>query len=139
MDRIGDTFRWKGENVSTTEVAQQLSAYADAETANVYGVKVPGHEGRACMVALELKPGRAFDPEAFYRCVTEALPAYAQPLFVRVLSAAEVTANFKLRKVRLREEGFDAAQVSDPLYGLDRERETYAPLDAALLARLCAA
>ncbi len=139
VDRIGDTFRWKGENVSTTEVAQQLSAYADAETANVYGVKVPGHEGRACMVALELKPGRVFDSEAFYRCVTQALPAYAQPLFVRVLSAAEVTANFKLRKVRLREEGFDAGLVSDPLYGLERERETYASLDAALLARLCAA
>jgi fatty-acyl-CoA synthase len=139
VDRIGDTFRWKGENVSTTEVAQQLSAYDGAETINIYGVKVPGREGRACMAALELKQGRAFDPRAFYRCVAGSLPVYAQPLFVRVLAAAEVTANFKLRKVRLREEGFDAARITDPLWGLDRERETYAPLDAALLARLCAA
>ena len=139
VDRIGDTFRWKGENVSTTEVAQQLSIYADAESTNIYGVKVPGHEGRACMAALALKPGQAFDAQAFYRCVTVTLPVYAQPLFVRVLSQADVTANFKLRKVRLREEGFDTGLISDPLYGLDRERETYAPLDAALLARLCAA
>lgn len=139
VDRIGDTFRWKGENVSTTEVAQQLSAYEDAETINVYGVKVPGHEGRACMAALELKPGRAFDPGAFYRCVAGNLPDYAQPLFVRILAAADVTVNYKLRKVRLREEGFDAARVGDPLYGLDREQKTYSPLGAALLARLCAA
>ena len=59
-----------------------------------YGVKLPGHEGRACMVALELKPGRRFDPQAFYRCVTATLPEYAQPLFVRILPAAEVTKAF---------------------------------------------
>lgn len=138
VDRIGDTFRWKGENVSTTEVAQQLSVYADAETTNVYGVKIPGHEGRACMVALELTPGRTFDPQAFHHCVIENLPAYAQPLFVRILPQPEVTVNYKLRKVRLREEGFDPKLVTDPLYGLDRERGTYAPLDVDLLARLCA-
>ncbi len=139
VDRIGDTFRWKGENVSTTEVAQELSVYADAETTNIYGVKVPGREGRACMAALELKPGHAFDPQAFYRCVTERLPEYAQPLFVRVLPQAEVTANFKLQKVRLREEGCDPSRVADPLYGLDHARGSYVPLDAELLARLCAA
>lgn len=139
VDRIGDTFRWKGENVSTTEVAQQLSEYADAETANVYGVRIPGHEGRACMVALEMKPGHEFDPQAFHHCVVTRLPVYAQPLFVRILAAPEVTVNFKLRKVRLREEGFDRQQVSDPLYGMDRERNTYAPLDDALLARICTA
>lgn len=138
VDRIGDTFRWKGENVSTTEVAQQLSVYADAETTNVYGVKVPGHEGRACMVALEMKAGRAFDPQTFHRCVSDTLPVYAQPLFVRILAQPEVTANFKLRKVRLRDEGFDPRTVSDPLYGLDRERGSYAPLDEALLARIAA-
>lgn len=136
VDRIGDTFRWKGENVSTTEVAQQLSVYGDAETTNVYGVKIPGHEGRACMVALELTPGHKFDPQAFHRCAVENLPVYAQPLFVRILPQAEVTVNYKLRKVRLRDEGFDRKVVADPLYGLDRERGTYAPLDAALLARL---
>jgi fatty-acyl-CoA synthase len=139
VDRIGDTFRWKGENVSTTEVAQQLSIYADAQTTNIYGVKVPGHEGRACMAALALEPGHSFDPRAYYRCVTDTLPPYAQPLFVRVLSQAEETANFKLRKVRLREEGFDTARVTDPVYGLDRAHGTYARLDADLLARLCAA
>ena len=138
VDRIGDTFRWKGENVSTTEVAQQLSVYGDAETTNVYGVKIPGHEGRACMVALELTPGRKFDPQAFHRCVVGNLPVYAQPLFVRILPQADVTVNYKLRKVRLRDEGFDQKVVADQLYGLDRERGTYAPLDTALLARLTA-
>jgi len=138
VDRVGDTFRWKGENVSTTEVAQQLSAYADAETVNVYGVKVPGHEGRACMAALEIKAGRNFDPRAFFDCATANLPVYAQPLFVRVLAAPEVTANFKLRKVRLREEGFDPACIDDPLFGLDRENGSYAPLDEASIVRLCA-
>ena len=91
------------------------------------------------MAALELKPGHAFDPQAFYRCVTERLPEYAQPLFVRVLPQAEVTANFKLQKVRLREEGCDPSRVADPLYGLDHARGSYVPLDAELLARLCAA
>jgi fatty-acyl-CoA synthase len=139
VDRIGDTFRWKGENVSTTEVAQQLSVYPDTETTNIYGVKVPDHEGRACMAALELKPGHDFDPDAFYRCATENLPAYAQPLFVRILPRPEVTANFKLQKVRLRNEGFDPTVVADPLYGLDRERGTYSALDDDLLARLTSA
>jgi len=136
VDRIGDTFRWKGENVSTQEVAQLLSDYADAETINVYGVKVPGHEGRAGMVAITLRADAAFDPDALYQCAQDRLAHYARPLFVRVLSEADITANFKLRKVRLRDEGFDRSVVTDALYGLDEQAQTYSPLSDALLQQL---
>src|SRR5690606_11034707 len=97
VDRIGDTFRWKSENVSTTEVAEVLSVYEPAELVNVYGVKVPKHEGRAGMVAIQLKPGSRFDPEGFYALCSEKLPHYAVPLFVRVSDQADITATFKLR------------------------------------------
>lgn len=136
VDRIGDTFRWKGENVSTLEVAQLLSDYIDADTINIYGVKVPEHEGRACMAAITLREGHEFDPEKFYRCAEELLPEHARPLFVRILSEADITANFKLRKVRLRDEGFDRRKIKDALYGLDRAAGSYRPLSDELLTRM---
>lgn len=136
VDRTGDTFRWKGENVSTTEVAQQLSSYSDIETINIYGVKIPEHEGRACMAAIALRPGCEFNPQAFYNCALEQLPEYARPLFVRILADADMTANFKLRKVRLRDEGFDVERISDPIYGADHGGQTYSLLDNELLNTL---
>ncbi len=136
VDRIGDTFRWKGENVSTQEVADALSGHPGVEGVNVYGVQVPGQDGRAGMAALQLAPGAAFDPERFYELVDEALPRYAAPLFVRILPEMEVTTTFKLRKVNLQEEGFDPARVRDPLFFRDDEARAYVPLDAALAARI---
>jgi fatty-acyl-CoA synthase len=136
VDRVGDTFRWKGENVSTTEVAQQLSRYPDIETINIYGVKIPEHEGRACMAAITLKPGCHLDPQAFYRFVVSQLPAYARPLFVRILPDADLTANFKLRKVRLREEGFDLDRITDRMFGLDTTTQSYEALDSARVRAL---
>jgi fatty-acyl-CoA synthase len=132
VDRIGDTFRWKGENVSTQEVAEALSHYPGLELANVYGVQVPGQDGRAGMAALLLAPGTAFDGARFWRHVDEALPRYAAPLFVRVLPEMELTGTFKLRKVSLQEEGFEPARVRDPLFFRDDEARAYVPVDEAL-------
>jgi fatty-acyl-CoA synthase len=132
VDRIGDTFRWKGENVSTNEVAEVLSVCPGVAEANVYGVTVPGRDGRAGMAALVVSSG--FDPAALAERAARELPAYARPVFLRVLPQIEVTGTFKHRKVELVKEGFDPAAIRDPLYFLDGER--YVPLDAALHGRI---
>jgi fatty-acyl-CoA synthase len=138
VDRIGDTFRWKGENVSTQEVAEALSGLPGIELVNVYGVKVPGHDGRAGMAALLLAPGAAFDPVGFWRWVDRLLPRYAAPLFVRILPEMELTGTFKLRKVNLQEEGFDPARVRDPLWLRDDEAQSYLPLDEVCAREIAA-
>jgi fatty-acyl-CoA synthase len=133
VDRIGDTFRWKGENVSTNEVAEVLSVCPGVKEANVYGVSIPGRDGRAGMAALVVDDG--FDATKLAERCARELPAYARPLFLRLLPQIEVTATFKHRKVDLVKEGFDPSTISDPLYFLDGERG-YVPLDAALHARI---
>jgi fatty-acyl-CoA synthase len=133
VDRIGDTFRWKGENVSTNEVAEVLSVCPGVKEANVYGVTVPGQDGRAGMAALVVEPG--FDPAALAERAARELPAYARPVFVRLLPELEITGTFKHRKVELVKEGFDPAAISDPLYFLDGERG-YVRLDPTLFGRI---
>jgi fatty-acyl-CoA synthase len=127
VDRIGDTYRWKSENVSTMEVADSLGDLPGLETITVYGVKVPGTEGRAGMAALVMQPGRQFDAAAFYAMTCERVPRYAAPVFVRIAPAADLTSTFKLRKVDLQREGFDPALVVDPLYVRDEQAGTYVP------------
>jgi fatty-acyl-CoA synthase len=134
IDRIGDTFRWKGENVSTGEVSERLSEIPGVKEANVYGVAVPGTDGRAGMASLVTDP--AFDLAAFQARSEEMLPAYAQPLFLRLQPEFETTGTFKYRKIDLVEEGFDPEKVKDPLY-FKEPGSGYAPLDAALRARIC--
>jgi fatty-acyl-CoA synthase len=131
VDRIGDTFRWKGENVSTQEVAEQLSGFPGLQLVNVYGVEVPGSDGRAGMAALVLEPGVAFDSTAFFRH-TQALPRYATPLFARLLREQELTGTFKIRKVDLQREGFDPTAIADPLYLRDETARAYVPLTPEL-------
>ena len=134
VDRIGDTFRFKAENVSTTEVTQQLSqGLPEIELLNVYGVPVPALGGQAGMAAIVMKPGREFDAAKLYEVATRELPHYAVPLFVRISREAEMTANFKLRKVDLRSQGYDPRKVADPLYVLSHRLRTYVPLDEAAL------
>ena len=120
VDRIGDTFRWKGENVSTNEVAERLQAAPGVEQANVYGVTVEGADGRAGMAALVVDAG--FDIKAFGEHVARELPAYAQPLFVRILPAMDTTGTFKIRKMDLVADGFDPAKIKGPLYFHDPKR-----------------
>jgi len=114
-DRVGDTFRWKGENVSTAEVSGILGKAAGVVEANVYGVRIPHTDGRAGMAALHVEPG--FDLDDFAAFVEDRLPGYQQPRFVRLLrDEMRITGTFKHQKVDYRDEGFDPGRVSDPLY-----------------------
>jgi len=134
VDRVGDTFRWKGENVSTGEVEGVLAHCPGVSDAAVYGVAVPDAEGRAGMAALVVD--ETFSLSHFRRDVASALPAYACPVFVRIVPAIELTGTFKLRKQELALEGCDPARVSGALYVLDTALDAYVPLDAALYERL---
>jgi fatty-acyl-CoA synthase len=119
VDRVGDTFRWKGENVSTSEVAEQLAVLPGVKEAIVYGVRVGDLDGRAGMVSLVVDEG--FDIGAFAAQVDASMPAYQRPLFVRLQPEVEITGTFKYRKMDLVEEGFDPAKVRQPLFFKDVE------------------
>ena len=132
VDRVGDTFRWKSENVSTNEVGEIINGFDGVEFCNVYGVEVPGADGRAGMAALTLSPGvEALDAEAFSRYVADELPAYARPVFLRVQSDIDVTGTFKMVKGTLRKQGYDLNQVIEPLYVLKPGAMAYELLDQA--------
>jgi fatty-acyl-CoA synthase len=133
VDRVGDTFRWKGENVSTTEVAESLMSAPGVEQALVYGVRVGALEGRAGMAALVVDAG--FDLAAFARHVAKSLPGYAQPRFLRLTPRLDVTGTFKPRKTDLVADGFDPSRIAAPLYVLDQDGG-YAPLDHDVFARI---
>ncbi|XP_030620851.1 very long-chain acyl-CoA synthetase isoform X1 [Chanos chanos] len=128
QDRIGDTFRWKGENVATTEVSDILIALDFIEEANVYGVKVPGHEGRIGMAAIKVMEGMEFDSTATFEHVQSLLPVYARPRFIRIQNSLDITGTFKQMKVKLSEEGFNPRVIQDSLYFLDEKRKNYVPL-----------
>ncbi len=132
VDRLGDTFRWKGENVSTLEVANHLSSAPGVSDAVVYGVDVPSTDGKAGMALLTVTP--SFDMARFTAHVRQHLPPYAVPAFLRLGAAAEVTDTFKHRKAELVREGYDPATVNDPLFVLDSG--AYRQLDTARLVRL---
>ncbi len=114
VDRIGDTFRWKGENVATTEVANALAGCPGVIEASVYGVAVPGSDGKAGMAAIKIEG--APDVDGIAAVLEKALPAYARPLFLRIVEHFEATETFKQKKGGLAEEGFDPATIADPLY-----------------------
>ncbi len=128
IDRIGDTFRWKGENVSTQEVAESLSAYPGIQMVNVYGVDVEGQDGRAGMAAIGLDNPSDFDGTALFAHIADTLPTYAAPIFVRLQSDFEITGTFKLRKVDLQKEGYDPGAIEDPLYLRDDQARAYVTL-----------
>ena len=132
-DRVGDTFRWKGENVSTNEVAEALNGAQGVLEANVYGVQVPHTDGRAGMASLNIDD--SFDLEDFAAYVFEKLPNFQRPYFVRLQRNMRITGTFKHQKVDYRKEGFDPALVEDPLYFLGADKK-YRPIDAELFAQL---
>ncbi len=132
VDRIGDTFRWKGENVSTFEVADVLAACPGIAEASAYGVQIPGAEGRAGMATLVT--GADFDFKLLHEYVAAHLPAYARPLFLRLSRDIAATETFKQKKVQLAQEGFDPDKIADALY-FDNGH-AYVPLDATLFAKI---
>jgi fatty-acyl-CoA synthase len=134
VDRIGDTFRWKGENVSTTEVGSQLTATGCVLQAVVYGVAVSGYEGRSGMAAIVVNDG--FDLASFRSALNARLPPYARPQFLRVMSSLSVTGTYKVNKQRLLEEGYDPSRVTEPLFVNDERTGLYVQLDRALHAAI---
>jgi fatty-acyl-CoA synthase len=136
VDRIGDTFRWKSENVSTEEVGLVLADFPGPAMVNVFGVKVPNAEGRAGMVALTYGDPSQFDPQAFHDFASARLQHYAVPVFVRVVANPDLTPSFKLRKFELQAEGYDHRRLSDPLFVHDPKAGTYVPVTDASLEAL---
>ena len=132
MDRIGDTFRWKGENVATTEVAAAAASAPGVKCANIYGVAVEGYGGKCGMAALEVDSN--FDLAAFRAHLAARLPTYARPVFLRIVPSLAITETFKQKKHVLAPQGFDPAAISDPLYA--DCGQGFVPLDATLYARI---
>ncbi|HXJ03294.1 MAG TPA: long-chain-acyl-CoA synthetase [Micropepsaceae bacterium] len=135
VDRTGDTFRWKGENVATSEVAEALSVFPGIKEANVYGVEVPGGEGKAGMAALVTDA--RFDLAGLAAYLERNLPFFARPIFLRFQQAIETTSTFKQRKIELQKEGFDPGVISDPLYVRDAATGQYVSLTPALYRNIC--
>ncbi len=137
VDRVGDTFRWKSENVSTNEVGEIINGHEQVQFCNVYGVEVPNADGRAGMAALVLEDGGGeLDITDFSDFVAQQLPAYARPVFLRIQTDIDVTGTFKMVKGDLRKDGYDLERVSDALYVLKPGSATYVPLDAAFASAI---
>ncbi len=128
VDRLGDTYRWKSENVSTNQVSDVVDKFGQMEDANVYGVQVPGMEGRCGMVAIKLLEGQTIDWDKFTAYINEKLPPFARPYFVRLRDEIDATNSFKQLKQQLQKEGFNPDAVKDPLYFLDPRLDKYIPL-----------
>uniref|UniRef100_A0A674ANY5 long-chain-fatty-acid--CoA ligase n=2 Tax=Salmo trutta TaxID=8032 RepID=A0A674ANY5_SALTR len=137
-DRVGDTFRWKGENVATTEVTEVLGMVDFIQEANVYGVEIPGNEGRAGMAAIIVRPECEFSGKKLFDHVLNDLPAYARPLFIRLQESMEMTGTFKQQKFNLVESGFNPSTSCNPLYFLDYSEKSYVPLTNTLYGSIVA-
>jgi solute carrier family 27 fatty acid transporter 1/4 len=114
-DRTGDTYRWKGENVSTSEVEAVVSKACGLKDAVVYGVEIPGTEGRAGMAAI-LDPSESLDLANFTGVISKALPPYARPVFIRIVKSIDMTGTYKMKKMDLQKEGFDVTIITDKIY-----------------------
>ena len=134
MDRVGDTFRWKAENVATNEVAGVLSGFEGVTQANVYGVEVPGYDGRAGMAAIvsDTPP----DLEELKNYLETELPHYARPVFLRLSRESETTSTFKFKKTNLVKAGFDPERITEPVYYCNPETKSYEQIDADIFAKI---
>lgn len=138
IDRIGDTYRWKGENVATSEVSEAMGVFPGVAEVNVYGVNVPGYDGRAGMAAIALSETEKLDLEALHAEMKKRLPAYARPVFLRLRTELEHTGTFKIKKVDLVKEGFDPSIISDPIWFDHPGEGRYVRLDPQLYAAILA-
>lgn len=139
-DRVGDTFRWKGENVATTEIENTLSGIAEFADVTVYGVPVPDYDGKVGMAAVVLKEGLAVDSlnwSSFHKECMEHLTSYSRPAFVRVQASAQVTATFKHQKSDLIKDGYNPdAMEEDKLFFYDQKNGNVVPLDRDMYERI---
>ena len=136
MDRVGDTYRWKAENVATGEVAAVLSAFPGVTQANVYGVEIKGYDGRAGMASIVTDGD--IDLSALKAHVVAALPHYARPVFIRISQEAETTGTFKFKKINLVKAGFDPANIDDPLYVSVPKEDEYKAITADVYEEILA-
>ena len=137
VDRIGDTFRWKSENVSTNEVGEIINGFEQVKFCNVYGVEIPGTDGRAGMASLTLNEGvEQLDIDAFAQFAQKELASYAVPVFIRVQPEIDVTGTFKMVKGDLRKEAYNIDQIEDPVFVMKPGDSGYTPLDESYLAEL---
>jgi fatty-acyl-CoA synthase len=134
VDRIGDTFRWKGENVATSEVSEAISSFPGVKHAIVYGVTVPGADGRAGMVSLAVDEGLDF--ASFRNHLVSRLPAYARPIFLRFRNDIDLTGTFKYSRTDLVREGFDPTTITDEIYFDDPASHTFNRLDTAVYEQI---
>jgi fatty-acyl-CoA synthase len=134
MDRVGDTFRWKAENVATNEVAGVLSGFEGVTQANVYGVEVPGYDGRAGMASIvsDTPP----DLVTLKAYLDKELPHYARPVFLRLSQESETTSTFKFKKTNLVKAGFDPDRISEPVYYCDPQTGAYERVDADIVKKI---
>ncbi len=137
VDRVGDTFRWKAENVSTNEVGEIINGFPQVKFCNVYGVEVPGADGRAGMVSITLNDDVLdLDIESFAQFVQNALPSYAVPVFIRVDAEIDVTGTFKMLKGELRQQGFNINAIEGPVFVMKSGEKAYSVLDNAYLQKI---
>jgi fatty-acyl-CoA synthase len=134
VDRVGDTFRWKGENVATSEVSEALCAFPGVTHAIVYGVAIPANEGRVGMAALVTE--QELDLAALRHHLMNRLPAYARPAFLRLRKEVDVTGTFKYSKTDLGRQGFDPLSTADAIYFDDPESQSFTRLGQALYERI---
>jgi fatty-acyl-CoA synthase/citronellyl-CoA synthetase len=133
IDRLGDTFRWKGENVATTEVEEVANQFPQIEHSVVYGVQIPNTDGRAGMAAITLStPLDQFDTKTFTDHVKNKLPNYAVPIFIRIRPQQEITGTFKYKKGTLKNDGFDYESFNEPVFVLLPGASYYQRIDSQL-------
>ena len=134
VDRFGDTFSWKYDNVAKSEVSEAISTFAGVKEANVYGVLVPGEDGRAGMASIV--PGEEFSINGLYEHLSQHLPKYSIPVFIRISKEIEVTGTFKYKKTDLVKDGFDPSVVKDQMYYASTSENDYIDLDANVFKKI---
>jgi acyl-CoA synthetase (AMP-forming)/AMP-acid ligase II len=135
-DRIGDTFRWQGENVATTEVESVIMKWPEIEDAVVYGVTVPGRDGRCGMLYLTQKEAGKIDLDGLAAHMRENLPPYAVPRFIRIGQKVDVTGTFKFQKSKLKNSAYKVNEVEDELFLLARDADGVEALTADVQAKI---
>jgi len=131
---VGDTYRWKGENVSTAEVLSVVTAATGVLEGVVYGVAIPGTDGAAGMTAVVV--GAGFDLAVLHEHISQGLPPFARPVFLRLLRSLDTTGTFKPMKQDLARAGFDPALIGGPLFFDDPRTRSYVPMDPELHSRI---